>query len=107
MNMHKLWWAVPRAIAVTLVAALILSMFARALFPAWTDTHPPRPVSIGSVAVPVGVWGLSIALGVWEVRRTIRRKTADDLAPRCRRCGYSLRGLPNDRCPECGTKIEE
>lgn len=23
--------------------------------------------------------------------------------PRCRRCGYNLRGLPEPRCPECGT----
>ncbi len=22
--------------------------------------------------------------------------------PRCRRCGYILRGLPKPRCPECG-----
>ena len=24
----------------------------------------------------------------------------------CPKCGYLLRGLPNDRCPECGTRFE-
>ena len=24
----------------------------------------------------------------------------------CRRCGYALRGLPETRCPECGTPFE-
>lgn len=24
----------------------------------------------------------------------------------CPGCGYSLRGLPNDRCPECGVRID-
>jgi hypothetical protein len=25
--------------------------------------------------------------------------------PRCRRCGYILRGLTEPRCPECGERI--
>ncbi len=28
-----------------------------------------------------------------------------DDGPRCRRCGYILRGLPEPRCPECGERI--
>ncbi len=28
-----------------------------------------------------------------------------DLAECCTSCGYELRGLNHDRCPECGTKI--
>ncbi len=27
------------------------------------------------------------------------------LEPRCPRCDYNLRGLPDDRCPECGTSF--
>ena len=30
-----------------------------------------------------------------------RAKELED-GPRCRRCGYILRGLPKPRCPECG-----
>ena len=26
--------------------------------------------------------------------------------PRCLRCGYSLRGLPGARCPECGEPFD-
>ena len=32
------------------------------------------------------------------------RMGADDLGPRCRSCGYSLRGISGKRCPECGSE---
>jgi hypothetical protein len=35
-------------------------------------------------------------------KRTIRTRTG-----RCRRCGYSLRGLTSHRCPECGTTFRD
>ena len=34
----------------------------------------------------------------WAVRRRDRS--------RCRKCGYPLRGLPEPRCPECGTPFD-
>jgi hypothetical protein len=35
--------------------------------------------------------------------RRMERQLQDPLWPRCVRCGYSLRGLTEPRCPECGT----
>ena len=49
-----------------------------------------------AVAVVLGVAASSIILGV-------RRRTLESGGePRCR-CGYILRGLTSNRCPECGT----
>jgi PAT family beta-lactamase induction signal transducer AmpG len=47
---------------------------------------------------------LTIAAGVPGVLMIpfIRRTSKGELAPTCIGCGYSLRGLRNDRCPECG-----
>ena len=37
--------------------------------------------------------------------RTIRRRVRHKLA-HCSKCGYDLTGLPEPRCPECGTEFE-
>jgi len=36
------------------------------------------------------------------IRWVVRRKDRS----RCRKCGYALRGLPEPRCPECGTPFD-
>jgi len=42
-------------------------------------------------------------------RKTIRMRLRERLnlagIPVCMSCGYSLEGLPGDRCPECGTPV--
>lgn len=48
-----------------------------------------------------------IAVVTHEGIRTLRERGSRasphrDLLPLCDRCGYSLRGLSGDRCPECG-----
>ncbi len=53
------------------------------------------------VQIVVG-WGLPFAMIVLVI--VLRRKYAPVFAPgHCRRCGYDLKGLPQPRCPECGT----
>ena len=43
----------------------------------------------------------------WAGSRILRRRMLRDLGfsdfPLCLSCGYNLRGLPEERCPECGS----
>jgi len=40
------------------------------------------------------------------VRRQLRRDLRDLGYPVCLNCGYDMRSLPEDRCPECGMVAE-
>lgn len=55
------------------------------------------------VWLPVGLlllWPVrAVVRGPWMQRRRKRRN-------RCVQCGYRLKGLPEPRCPECGTAID-
>jgi len=58
-----------------------------------------------------GVTGLTLAL-LWfqaqmlrvrsSIRRTIKDALGDERTPVCLDCGYDLRAVQADRCPECG-----
>ena len=54
-------------------------------------------------------WGFGLVLGLGVVVFLIiaiqKRRSADEIADydKCRKCGYPLRGLDGDHCPECGT----
>jgi len=62
--------------------------------------------------LPIGV--MSVLLVVWAIgcmvilALTHRRRKWSPIFPDgyCQRCGYSLFGLPGDRCPECGTTFD-
>jgi hypothetical protein len=103
IEMNRVLRALARGVAATVLAALLLSVTAAILFPDFVDPYPPAPPSVGSFAVPFGVWGTAIGLGIWQVYRGLRREREPDTAPHCKTCGYSLRGLGDPRCPECGT----
>lgn len=52
------------------------------------------PISLGAGAL----WG-------WFMRRTLMRKHRFSVG-HCRSCGYSLRGLAGNICPECGFEFD-
>jgi hypothetical protein len=58
---------------------------------------------LGDSLLGVGAWWRAIQ--EWD-RRKRERVAAEEARRRglCRRCGYSLEGLPGRRCPECGTE---
>lgn len=85
------------------------------------------PIAIGIVLftefvlVPIGLnwmgniifWPTVViypSVCLWLRRRRIRYHLREQLAqsgvPICIQCGYDIRGLPENRCPECGTKFE-
>ena len=50
--------------------------------------------------------GSAVVAAVYYVMLKITASAAAEDAGRCRRCGYLLRGLPENRCPECGTEFD-
>ncbi len=61
--------------------------------------------SLGEYPVLIAVYFLPAILvaAVSYTLATLRAKATElDDGPRCRRCGYILRGLTEPRCPECG-----
>ncbi len=73
----------------------------------WVASNTSPPIQVNyfrlPVWVPVGLLLLSpirgVVRGPWVQRRRQRRN-------QCTQCGYSLKGLPEPRCPECGSDIE-
>jgi len=59
-----------------------------------------EPLS-GATSIHVPLWVLAMAFGapaawLWVNRRKLRPTD-------CKRCGYDLRGLAGNKCPECGS----
>jgi hypothetical protein len=72
---------------------------------AWTlGRAAPPGVDVWPVAIPGGIAVIFVVVSAamfWRYNREgpkLRR-----LQGRCEKCGYDLRGLPEPRCPECGT----
>ena len=82
-------------------------------FAYWTSDIPvetySQPIHFNFVIVPYWAIGLTLALlSLVSIRRLSapRRREKQALARLCTSCGYDLRASP-DRCPECGTTVEE
>lgn len=68
--------------------------------PRWTEYLAWPPISWRSGGVVVALWFPALLLGgVATVRWQRHRPWSDS----CVTCGYSLAGLRDPRCPECGT----
>ena len=68
------------------------------------EIHAPlAPIHFGIVAAARLSWLFVLACLVYHWR--VFPYFVQRGAPRCRRCGYTLRGLRIPRCPECGECI--
>ena len=73
----------------------------------WIASNTSPPVQVNYFRIPVWLPVVLLLLspirgvvrGPWVQRRRHRRN-------QCTHCGYSLKGLPEPRCPECGSAIE-
>ena len=68
------------------------------------------PWWVGPVVSGATVGGCMTTGVIWLERRRIRRSLRNQLNERgirvCMKCGYDLCGLPEPRCPECGTAFD-
>lgn len=63
---------------------------------------------ISDTAILITGWVVAVTVACFVGRiayRTMLRQERLD-AGQCTTCGYSLRGLPEPRCPECGTPFD-
>lgn len=87
------------------LASLFVAVSAFTILPTYYGVwYPNADGYVGAVyglAIPVLAGGFSACtiLGAWM------RGPQVDLG-HCRECGYNLAGLPEPRCPECGTKFD-
>ena len=95
------WWALLIA-PVMMLLILGVGLLAAVALESVFDGLDGLLVPIVAVVVMVGA---SATCGVcldWLVER----ERAHNLHPRCPRCDYDLRDLPEPRCPECGERWE-
>jgi hypothetical protein len=94
---YVIWRAVLAGILTTLVMWAVLAFVATLLVPGLGDL-PTGDYVGGAIII------LSLVAGAVVLYRSLRFPSDDE--PVCQRCGYSLRGLPEPRCPECGEPFE-
>ena len=96
------YWAIAGAIQIgaQVVLGIPVARFCRSF--SWYN----RFVEFG---VPILIAVLMCFVIIWIFKRQIHRQLRRNLTarglPTCIRCGYDLRGLPDEspRCPECGS----
>ncbi len=109
-----LWVVVWRnAVRWTPMRILGTSLLAVGLLPTALAPYFPKGNDMAEVIVytsPVWMWGVWIIGTAWlwrdrsgdELRLTDAAQDSDRISPTCPKCAYSLRGLSEARCPECG-----
>jgi hypothetical protein len=84
-------------VTTALVLWTVLAFLARLVVPQLIESSASDYV--GGAIVIVSLLGGGVA-----TYRFLRFPKRDESV--CQRCGYSLRGLPQPRCPECGEPFE-
>lgn len=95
---HVLFWILPAA----LVAAILLLAvkFLIGQLPLGFDPSIAGLLAPGVAGAVLGPLAMYWARN--DQRRTLRSELRRLAYPICLNCGYDMRGLPHDRCPECG-----
>lgn len=99
---NRFWITVALVVLVVLGLLFMVHEIVQQLFPAvpaW---------ALNALNIPGLLLGYAGVVAVWRggVVRRLRRKLIEEGIPVCRRCGYALRGIDADRCPECGWEID-
>ena len=89
--------AICAGILCVLLLLTLLAFLARLLAPNVLESSSGECV-IGAIVIA------SLLAGGAVTYRFLRFPSRDE--PVCKNCGYSLRGLPEPRCPECGEPFE-
>ncbi len=92
-------WAL--LIAVVAMPLLVGSGFLAAVIGVAAASYQPAGVLFLFVGLLLALGG-PVACGVFLDRLLDRRRATD--GPSCPSCGYSVRYLPDARCPECGER---
>ena len=96
-EVHGLAWVVAFALVAGLVGYWSLAPLARLL------SIPPVAAYLGlALFIGVSATALFVVAFRTRIRRSLRRQVEDQGVRLCLACGYDLRLLPHDRCPECG-----
>lgn len=66
-----------------------------------------RPIYTARIGLVWAVPWLGLAVLLWLFHDRIAKAVVPRMERTCGECGYSLRGLKTDRCPECGTEIPQ
>lgn len=102
---HRGWYSAAVFLALLIVIPAV-GYFVRRVggFPA---PLPAGPLRILGAGLAGAVLGLAIQrLWYKPLRDQVRRELITRGIPVCLHCGYSLTGLTEPRCPECGTTFD-
>lgn len=91
----------------TVVIVPVVALVTGTGYPAGRPVEVVIILGISTIACPVLLGIVMLVPGV--IGAAITERGGDPPAPRpltaCPRCGYALYGLPEPRCPECGTRF--
>ena len=98
----------PRRLRVALIESILAATCVFLLFLVFLEPSVTPGSSLMQRAWAEWSWipGVLVAIGVGAAVARWRYKVPPDSEPRCETCGYLLRGLPEARCPECGTPFD-